>query len=667
MSGSIFLVGLMGSGKTTIGRALAKKLNMRFIDSDHEIESRTGASIPVIFEVEGEASFRQREADVIRDLTALDNIVLATGGGAVLSPENRAYLKTRGTVIYLRTGITQILQRTGKDKNRPLLQTPDPRKRLEEMSRQREPFYREVAHVVIETGRPNLQYLVHAIMTQINAQTPKNTPATNVADRDAATVASSQTATEAGWIMPAETQAGTVPELNAELRAKLRLELGYKSPDEPSAEASADETAADAAPALEESGQAELFAMLQAIDQAVTQAATHTLPNHMNPQISPLPDTNPYIATLQTEHHTAAITLQVELGERSYPITIGRNLLRDDDLMGRRIAGKRVVIVTNTVVAPLYLETLTSTLQRAGKQVGSIVLPDGEEEKNWASLMQIFDALLRDKCDRHTTLVALGGGVIGDLTGYAAASYMRGIPFVQIPTTLLAQVDSSVGGKTGINHPLGKNMIGAFYQPQAVIADTDTLQTLPARELAAGLAEVIKHGAITDAPFFDWIEANIGKLVANDSTAMAYAIRRSCEIKASIVQQDEREGGLRAILNFGHTFGHAIENGLGYGKWLHGEAVGCGMVMAADLSHRLGYIDANARQRIAALTAAAGLPVVAPDLGQSRWLELMQVDKKNEGGEIKFILIKPLGTPLITKAPQALLLETLAACSSADV
>jgi shikimate kinase/3-dehydroquinate synthase len=575
MSGSIFLVGLMGSGKTTIGRALAKKLNMRFVDSDHEIESRTGASIPVIFEVEGEASFRQREADVIRDLTAMDNIVLATGGGAVLLPENRALLKSRGTVIYLRTGITQILQRTSKDKNRPLLQTPDPRKRLEEMSRVREPLYREVAHVVIETGRPNLQYLVHAIMAQINAQT----------------------------------------------------------------------TPKDAPPSIEG----------QVIDTAAALAETNFSMDLMNLQTASTAGNN-----------NAVVTLHVELGERSYPIMIGRNLLQDADLMAQCIAGKRVVVITNTVVAPLYLETLTSTLQRAGKQVSNIVLPDGEEEKNWASLMLIFDALLREKCDRHTTLVALGGGVIGDLTGYAAASYMRGIPFVQVPTTLLAQVDSSVGGKTGINHPLGKNMIGAFYQPQAVIADTDTLQTLPARELSAGLAEVIKYGPITDAAFFDWIEANIEKLRANDSGTMTYAIQRSCEIKASVVQQDEREGGLRAILNFGHTFGHAIESGLGYGKWLHGEAVGCGMVMAADLSQRLGYIDNTARERIKAVIAAAGLPVEAPDLGQARWLELMQVDKKNEGGEIKFILIKPLGTPLITKAPHALLLETLSACTSVN-
>ncbi|HJV82523.1 MAG TPA: 3-dehydroquinate synthase [Noviherbaspirillum sp.] len=353
------------------------------------------------------------------------------------------------------------------------------------------------------------------------------------------------------------------------------------------------------------------------------------------------------------------ITLHVDLGDRSYPITIGQSLLSDSDLVARNIAGQRAAIVTNTTVGPLYLETLVRGLTAAGKQVTTIVLPDGEEEKNWSNLMRVFDVLLGEKCDRKTTLIALGGGVIGDMTGFAAATYMRGVPFIQVPTTLLAQVDSSVGGKTGINHPLGKNMIGAFYQPQAVIADTTTLNTLPARELAAGLAEVIKHGAIIDPAFFDWIESNMAKLVARDADALAYAIKRSCEIKADVVRQDEREGGLRAILNFGHTFGHAIEAGLGYGEWLHGEAVGCGMVMAADLSHRLGFIDAMAKKRVVALVKAAGLPVVAPNLGKDRWLELMQVDKKNEGGQIKFILLKPLGTSVIMPVPQDALLATL--------
>ena len=359
----------------------------------------------------------------------------------------------------------------------------------------------------------------------------------------------------------------------------------------------------------------------------------------------------------------SSLTLQVDLGERSYPIVIGAGLLGGGAWCSH-IPGKHVAVVTNTVVGPLYLERVSAALRAAGKQVTTVVLPDGEEEKTWASLMLIFDALLREQCDRKTTLLALGGGVIGDMTGFAAASYMRGVPFVQMPTTLLAQVDSSVGGKTGINHPLGKNMIGAFYQPQAVIADTATLDTLPPRELSAGLAEVIKHGAIIDAVFFDWIEANMAKLLARDGQALSYAIQRSCEIKADVVRQDEREGGLRAILNFGHTFGHAIESGLGYGQWLHGEAVGCGMVMAADLSCRLGYLDAAARDRIKALVAAAGLPVCAPDLGQARWIDLMQVDKKNEGGKIKFILLKPLGASVIEHVPQELLLQTLAHCTA---
>ena len=554
MSGSIFLVGLMGAGKTTIGRALAKKLNKRFVDSDHEIESRTGASIPVIFEIEGEESFRQREAEIIRELSAQEDIVLATGGGAILRAETRACLKQRGTVIYLRASINQILQRTGRDKNRPLLQTADPRRKLEELSRQRDPYYREVADFTIETGRPNVQYLVQAIISQLEL-TPKQVAGTDAGD-----------------------------------------------------------------------------ATSDLVDSAMT------------------------VSTF------APIALHVDLGERSYPITIGHGLLKVGQLLTRHVAGKRAAIVTNDVVAPLYLAQVRKLLEDAGKQVTTIVLPDGEEEKTWASLMRVFDVLLADKCDRKTTMIALGGGVIGDLTGFAAASYMRGVPFVQIPTTLLSQVDSSVGGKTGINHPLGKNMIGAFYQPQAVIADTATLHTLPPRELSAGLAEVIKHGAIIDAAFFDWIEANMTRLVSGDDNALAYAIQRSCEIKADVVRQDEREGGLRAILNFGHTFGHSIESGLGYGNWLHGEAVGCGMVMAADLSHRLGFIDAASKERLTAVVKAAGLPVVAPNLGTARWLELMEVDKKNEGGQIKFILIKPLGTPLITNAPQEILLQTIAAC-----
>ena len=543
---NIFLVGLMGAGKTTIGRLLARRLDMTFIDSDHEIEARTGATIPWIFEIEGEASFRRREADVIRELTAQNGIVLATGGGAVLNPASRALLAERGTVIYLRASVSSILARTAHDKNRPLLQTADPRRKLEDLTAQREPLYREIADMVIDTGRPNVQSMVQTILDQLDAD-----------------------------------------------------------------------------------------------NAAREQANAKT-----------------------TMNEQACISLNVELGDRSYPIAIGRGLLDDTSLLNRHIGGSgKVAIVTNTTVAPLYLDKVAGPLRAAGREVVPIILRDGEEFKNWESLNEVFDALLANKCDRKTTLVALGGGVIGDMTGFAAATYMRGVPFVQIPTTLLAQVDSSVGGKTGINHPLGKNMIGAFYQPRAVIADTATLDTLPDRELSAGLAEVIKHGAILDAGFFDWIEANIGKLMARDHAALAHAIARSCEIKADVVARDEREGGLRAVLNFGHTFGHAIEAGMGYGAWLHGEAVGCGMVMAADLSRRLGLVDDTAVERVRALVKAAGLPVVAPDLGTARWIELMEVDKKNEGGAIKFILLKPLGSPSIANASPELLQATLESCT----
>jgi len=299
-------------------------------------------------------------------------------------------------------------------------------------------------------------------------------------------------------------------------------------------------------------------------------------------------------------------------------------------------------------VAPLYLAQLTATLESAGVKVARVVLPDGEAYKNWETLNLIFDALLTDRAERKTTLIALGGGVIGDMTGFAAACYQRGVPFVQIPTTLLSQVDSSVGGKTGINHPLGKNMIGAFYQPKVVLADTDTLKTLPPRELSAGLAEVIKYGLIWDAEFLAWLEANMDKLRALDAAAIAHAIYRSCEIKAQVVAQDEREGGIRAILNLGHTFGHAIETGMGYGNWLHGEAVAAGMVMAAQTSQRMGWISEADVKRTRALIRAAGLSDVAPDLGVDTYLEFMGHDKKVEGGKMRFVLLKKLGEAVIT-------------------
>jgi 3-dehydroquinate synthase len=341
-------------------------------------------------------------------------------------------------------------------------------------------------------------------------------------------------------------------------------------------------------------------------------------------------------------------TLTVDLGDRSYPIHIGAGLLDQPDLLLPHLSQKRVAVVTNTTVAPLYLERLTATLQAGGVAAMPIVLPDGEAYKNWETLNLIFDALLTQRAERKTTLIALGGGVIGDMTGFAAACYQRGIPFIQIPTTLLSQVDSSVGGKTGINHPLGKNMIGAFYQPKVVLADTDTLKTLPARELSAGLAEVIKYGLIWDAEFLAWLEANMDKLRALDPAAITHAIYRSCEIKAQVVGQDEREGGIRAILNLGHTFGHAIETGMGYGNWLHGEAVAAGMVMAVQTSQRMGWLTEADVARTRALIRAAGLPDVAPDLGVATWLDYMGHDKKVEGGKLRFVLLKKLGEAVIT-------------------
>ncbi|MFO7188277.1 MAG: 3-dehydroquinate synthase [Pseudomonadota bacterium] len=340
-------------------------------------------------------------------------------------------------------------------------------------------------------------------------------------------------------------------------------------------------------------------------------------------------------------------TIRVALDERSYPIHIGAGLIERIDLLAPLLPQRRVMIVSNTVVAPLYLDRVVRAFERAGIEALSVVLPDGEDHKDWPTLNLIFDALLRHRCDRKTTLIALGGGVIGDITGFAAAAFMRGVPFVQMPTTLLAQVDSSVGGKTGINHPLGKNMIGAFHQPIAVLADIDTFSTLPDRELKAGIAEIIKHGAIRDADYFQWLEANIERLLARDAEALIHAIKRSVEIKAEVVALDERESGLRAVLNFGHTFGHAIEAGLGFGTWLHGEAVGAGMVMAADLSRRLGLIDAAARERVRELIARAGLPAAGPALGFERYLELMSVDKKNESGRLRFVLLRAIGDAFV--------------------
>ena len=341
-------------------------------------------------------------------------------------------------------------------------------------------------------------------------------------------------------------------------------------------------------------------------------------------------------------------TLNVSLGNRSYPILIGQGLIKDANLILPHLKRKQVAIVTNTTVAPLYLEKLAKPLHDAGVAVITIILPDGEAYKNSETLNLIYDALLKNRCERSTTLIALGGGVIGDLTGYAAATYLRGVPFIQIPTTLLSQVDSSVGGKTGINHPLGKNMIGAFYQPKLVLADIDTLKTLPMRELSAGVAEVIKYGLIRDAKFFDWLENHMPELMALDTPVISEAIYRSCQNKAEVVAADEHETGERALLNLGHTFGHAIENAMGYGVWLHGEAVAAGSMLAADLSYRMGWLNVDEIERMSSIFQAAKLPIKSPALGVNKYLDLMGLDKKVENGKIRLVLQQGIGKSVIT-------------------
>jgi len=538
-SGNIILVGMMGAGKTTVGKLLAKQLGKTFIDSDEEIQRRTGVTIPHIFDVEGESGFRMRESGVIQELLKQDGIVLATGGGAILSAQNRAIMRQNGIVVYLKSSVYDLWQRTRHDHNRPLLQTENPRARLQELHELRDPLYTETADVIIHTGKQSVQILI---------------------DR---------------------------------LQHKLR----------------------------------DLKQM--------------------------------------TGSHNNMQTLNVGLAERSYSIHIGSGLLGCFDLLLPHIPHKRAVIISNTTVAPLYLQGLSDGLSAQGVRLQSIILPDGEQYKSSESLGLIYDALLTERSERSTPLIALGGGVIGDITGFAAATYLRGVPFIQIPTTLLSQVDSSVGGKTGINHPLGKNMIGAFYQPRVVLADTSTLNTLPDKELRAGIAEIIKYGLIRDLPFLEWLEANIDKLLARDTAALQYAITRSCQNKAEVVGADERESGERALLNLGHTFGHAVENGMGYGVWLHGEAVAAGTIMAADLSQRLGWLNAQDVTRIRKLFERAGLPVIAPKLGVEKYQQLMGLDKKVADGKIRFVLLKSLGSAVMTgDVPRAQLEQTLEACSA---
>lgn len=355
----------------------------------------------------------------------------------------------------------------------------------------------------------------------------------------------------------------------------------------------------------------------------------------------------------------------VELGGRSYPIYLGKGVVSSDFWLKDFPSGT-AVIVTNTTLASVALDKLRALLQGGFDRVLDVVLPDGEIYKNIDGINIIYEKLLRGACDRKTVIFALGGGVVGDMAGFAAATYMRGIPFVQVPTTLLAQVDSSVGGKTGVNHALGKNMIGAFYQPMLVLCDVDFLNTLPAREMVAGVAEIIKYGPIYDVDFMGWLEASIEGIMAKDNELLQFAIGRSCEIKSFVVAEDERESGLRAILNFGHTFGHAIEAGMGYGVWLHGEGVAAGMVMAAELSHRLGMVDAAFVARLKALIERAGLPTKGPVIDATdnagRYLELMRIDKKSEAGEIRFVLIDGPGKAVVRPAPDALVREVIDAC-----
>lgn len=352
-------------------------------------------------------------------------------------------------------------------------------------------------------------------------------------------------------------------------------------------------------------------------------------------------------------------TLNVDLGDRSYPIFIGSGLLSNPELITNYVNASSAVVVTNETIAPLYLEKVDGLI--GDLRHSATVLPDGEQFKTLDTVNQIFTELLEGRFDRHTTLIALGGGVVGDMTGFAAAAYQRGINFIQVPTTLLSQVDSSVGGKTGVNHPLGKNMIGAFHQPQSVVIDIDTLDTLEDRELISGIAEVIKYGLIIDAEFFEWLEDNIEKLLARDKGALIYAIKRSCEIKAEVVAADEKEKGQRALLNLGHTFGHAIETAMGYGNWLHGEAVGCGMAMAARMSHKLGWMTDSELDRTISLITRAQLPITPPsEISTERFLELMSVDKKVIDGTLRLILLKGIGSSVVTSDfPAKVLQETL--------
>lgn len=510
----IILVGMMGAGKTTVGRALAKALQRDFIDLDHAIEAQCGVPVATIFDIEGEEGFRRRETKMLKRYANQPGIVLATGGGAVVRPENRHYLSQGGVVVYLRATLSHLYQRLARDRSRPLLQTENPKQRLQDLLNQREPLYNELATVVFDTGNKSIPQTVRQLTHLLREARPK------------------------------------------------------------------------------------------------------------------------------------MITVDVSTPGGNYPICINPGRL---SFLSANIPAdaSSIALITNHEIDTLYGEQVRAALKASGKPLAVIHLPEGENHKNWQTLQKIFDELLAKQFDRRSVLVALGGGVIGDITGFAAATFMRGVRFIQVPTTLLAQVDSSVGGKTAINHPLGKNMIGAFYQPIAVEIDTDVLTTLPKREISAGLAEVIKYGLIIDAGFFDWCEENAQRLLALEPQAIQYAIQRSCELKAKVVGLDEREGGVRAILNLGHTFGHAIETGVGYGQWLHGEAVGCGLVLAAGLSAQLLGLPPESVERTRALVEAIGCPTEPPQFAIERWVQLMRSDKKAQDGEMRFVLLSRIGEAVV--------------------
>jgi 3-dehydroquinate synthase len=548
---SIFLVGMMGSGKTTIGKNLARTLQRTFVDLDHEIEARCGVRIPVVFEIEGEEGFRRRESQVLDEMSQVPQIILATGGGAIIAPENRENLKQRGVVVYLRASVEDLHRRTSRDRNRPLLATGDPRATLQRLLTEREPFYESIADIILETGSSTISAVVHELIEQVR---------------------------------------------------QFKLSQPAK---------------------------------LQACQQPSQALSTHT----------PYLNCQSFAPGIPSMH-----TVKVSTPGGHYPIHIAPGRL---DCVGDSIPpdATLVAVVTNPVVDRLYGDRVRQSIEAKGFKTLTIILPDGEAYKDWSTLNTIFDEMLAAQLDRRAVIVALGGGVIGDMAGFAAAVYMRGIRFVQVPTTLLAQVDSSVGGKTAVNHPLGKNMIGAFYQPIAVEIDTDVLATLPDREISAGLAEVVKYGLIMNAEFFEWCEQHATALKARDPLLLAEAIQRSCAFKAQVVSADERESGQRAILNLGHTFGHAIEAGLGYGEWLHGEAVGCGLIMAAALSSKVAGFSETDVARVEKIVSDIGCPTRAPTLsGKQEWFTHMQGDKKSQAGTIHFVVMPHIGHALVTTA-----------------